>query len=71
MNCPDCKDRCKCIDSRDALTYGLGDEDLLDDSPVKERKYVCKNCERVYITQEYIATSYKGKSKDKRLQPSR
>jgi hypothetical protein len=53
--------------------YGIGEhENLTDkDEPVKERKYVCKECSRVYITQEYIASSYLGKSKDKRLQPSR
>jgi len=71
MNCPECTNRCNCIDSRNALTYGMGDKDLLDDPPVKERKYVCKICDKVYITQEYIATSYKSKSKDKRLEPSK
>jgi hypothetical protein len=72
MNCPKCDGRCKCIDSRSALTYGLGEnDDMLEQDPVKERKYVCRECEKVYITQEYIATSYLSKSKDKRLQPSK
>ena len=70
MICPECNERCKCIDSRTALTYGLHNNNLLDKPAVKERKYVCKTCSRVYITQEYIASSYESRSKDKRLQPS-
>ena len=70
MICRKCNEKCKCTDSRASLNYGVGSSKLTDESPVKERKYVCKKCNKVYITQEYIAACYYSESKDKRLEPS-
>ena len=68
MICSTCERRCKCVDTRDNLSYGLTGARLAENSPlVKERKYACPGCGRLFFTQEYLATVRKGESRDKRL----
>lgn len=68
MNCIQCAGKCKCIDSRAVLAYGVvHKQEAKRENPVKERKYVCAECNKVFITQEFIARSYTSRSKDKRL----
>jgi len=71
MICPTCKSKCNCIDSRLKLKYGFKEPLLPKKRPVRERKYACNTCSAVYITQEYVTSTYFGKSLDKRVvQPS-
>jgi hypothetical protein len=68
MHCPSCKSKCYCVDSRSKLPYGLLDkEDFIEgETPIKQRKYVCKQCSKSYITSEYLVEVYESTSKDKR-----
>jgi len=69
MNCPKCGRRCRCLDSRPRLTYGLVGVDLMaDKDAVRERKYACKRCRQTYYTQEYLARTVGDRSMgDRRL----
>lgn len=62
MKCQACQSACSCVDSRPALAYG-GGTNLLDQEPVRERKYICRACGMAFITQEYVALQYRNGSR--------
>ena len=67
MQCPECKRPARCTDTREKLSYAP-DIKKGEEKPLRERKYVCGPCNRVYITREYLFKATEVKHiKDKRI----
>ena len=63
MICPGCGGKCRCVDSRPRLGYGVE----RPGSGVRERKYICPKCGEAYFTVEELAGTRKVESSDMRL----
>ena len=67
MKCRECKQQCRCVDSRDRLIYGLPEPEG-PNKPVKERKYICISCSAVHYTREFVESVHKHiPTNDKRV----
>lgn len=56
MECPECGKFVRCVDSRKKLSYMPTYKSPSDiaNPPVRERKYICGNCQLVVTTREKI-----------------
>ena len=66
IRCQACGGKCRCVDSREKLAYGIRPDDRTPGT-LRERKYICPECGEVHITSETVSMRYSSDSKDKRL----